>query len=47
MKKRVFSFISDYKNNILINKIKLQKEKKEFYSKKYRRFVKYDRKIKK
>ena len=25
MKKRVFSFISDYKNNILINKKKLQK----------------------
>lgn len=47
MKKRVFSFINDYKNNILINKIKLQKEKKEFYSKKNRRFVKYNRKIKK
>ena len=47
MKKRVFSFINDYKNNILINKIKLQKEKKEFYSKKNRRLVKYNRKIKK
>ncbi len=47
MKKRVFSFISDYKNNNLINKIKSQKEKNKFYSKKYRILVKYDRKFKK